>query len=147
MALLFQYLPLLVLVAIGFYTFKWTQKIKASVIPTNNVERDALNRTLLIGVGIRVAIAVVAFMLANSINTNYGPRFKAEPMPIVQSVTVDKDGEPPVIRDEERKPRLTAEQSEKRTREMLDWKAAHAKRDAELAAQKEGKATSGAVVE
>jgi hypothetical protein len=136
MALLFQYLPYLVLIALGVYTYKWATKQNARVVRMSKDEQAPAKRELFTGLVVRILIAFGAFMIASSINTNYGPRFKADPTPIVQSVTVDKNGNAPVIRDVERNTRLTAEQREERTKEMLDWRAAHAKRDAELAKQK-----------
>ena len=144
MALLFQYLPFLIMVALGVYTYKWASKhyTLLTVLPRATEGPDyvailAARRALITGLVVRILITVGAFMIATSINTNYGPRFKAEPTPIVHSVTTDKNGAAPVIRDVERKPRFNAEQSESRTREMLDWKAAHAQRDHDLAKQKE----------
>lgn len=130
MALLFQYLPYLVLIALGVYTYQWATKQYAKVVRMSKDEQTPAKRELFTGLAVRVLITLGAFMVATSINTNYGPRFKADPEPIVQSVTVDKNGKAPVIRDVERKPKLTAEQREERSKEMLDWRAAHAKRDA-----------------
>ena len=130
MALLFQYLPYLVLIALGLYTYKWATMQYARVVRMSKDEMAPAKRELFTGLAVRVLITLGVFMVASSINTNYGPRFKAEPEPIVQSVTVDKNGQAPVVRDVERKPKLSSEQREERTREMLDWRAAHAKRDA-----------------
>lgn len=130
MALLFQYLPYLVLIALSVYTYKWAVKQNARVVRMSKDEQTPAKRELFTGLVVRVLITIGLFMVASSINTNYGPRFKAEPTPIVQSESVDKNGKAPVIRDVERKPSLTSEQREERTKEMVDWRAAHAKRDA-----------------